>query len=191
MNLIGLCGSAGVGKNTFAEEFHSHGYVEFSFAGALKKACIEIFGFTHAQMHDPIFKETDDPYWGVSPRWMLQFVGTDLFRDNFGEDFWIRVLERKLISLYSDPKDVRAVITDVRFQNEAQWILNNGGTLIHLTRPGFEGKVGIPGHASEAGIKFDSLTYQKENTFIHIENTGTISDLQSKANQFIRSNTNV
>jgi hypothetical protein len=50
------------------------------------------------------------------------------------------------------------IISDVRFQDEAEWIWNNGGVIFNMLRPGYEGNVGISGHASESGIDYTNHT---------------------------------
>lgn len=186
-HLVGLCGNAGVGKNTFAEEFHSYRFREYSFAGPVKQVCCAAFGLDPYYFTSRDLKEEEHPYWGFSPRKMAQLVGTELFRKEFGPNFWIQRLELSLIADFASREEVQAVITDVRFQNEAQWILDQGGILVHLTRPEHVGNVGIAGHASEAGIQFEKLTYHKEKTHICVANIGSKLELQKKAVQFIES----
>lgn len=41
------------------------------------------------------------------------------------------------------------VNADVRFENEAQWIRDNGGVVVHIQRPG---AATVSAHASEAGV---------------------------------------
>ena len=176
--LVGLCGNAGVGKDTFAEQFHYYGFKQYSFAGPVKKVCEAAFSISPDYFTDRQLKEEEHPFWEISPRVMAQKVGTELFRNHFGQDFWIRRLELQLILDFDSKQDVKAVITDVRFQNEAEWILDSGGILVHLTRPGYVGNVGIPGHASEAGIDFDSLEYTyPEDRFYQIYNQGSKAEL--------------
>lgn len=184
--LIGLCGNAGVGKDTFAETFHSFGFRQYSFAGPVKDVCCAAFGISPDYFTDRQLKEEVHPYWERSPRELAQLVGTELFREYFGDNFWIKNLELQLILDFDSNEDVKAIISDVRFQNEAQWILDNGGVLVHLTRPGYTGNVGIPGHASEAGIDFRSLRFAADTKQVHfVLNDGTLSDLEDKALAFI------
>lgn len=186
--LIGLCGNAGVGKDTFAEQLAFYRLDLHSFAYALKDACEALFGIPLGDFTDQDWKNRTVPYWDKSPRELAQYFGTEICREHFGVDFWIKRLEYTFINCYPAPEEVKAVITDVRFNNEAQWILNRGGILVHLTRPGCNGNVGIPNHASEAGIDFNSLTYRKGRQYevIEIQNTGTLYDFQKCAESFIR-----
>ena len=186
--LIGLCGNAGVGKDTFAEPFHSFGFRQYAFAGPVKEVCEKAFGISPDYFTDRQLKEEVHPYWEKSPRELAQLVGTELFREYFGNDFWIRRLELQLILDFDSKEEVKAVISDVRFQNEAQWILDSGGILVHLTRPGYVGNVGISGHVSEAVIDFSRLKLTTVTNPVHfIINDGTRSELEHKAFDFAES----
>lgn len=181
-NLVGLCGNAGVGKDTFALPFHYRGFKQYAFAGPVKRCAAAAFGISEDYFHERDLKEEPHPYWKKSPREIAQLIGTELFRKQFGNDFWIRRMELQLILDFDSQEDVKAVISDVRFQNEAQWILDSGGILVHLTRPGYTGNVGVPGHTSEQGIDFKSLTTEThKHVIFKLENRGTKEDLQRTA----------
>lgn len=169
--LIGISGHAGSGKTTLANLITDYylAYKKFSFAYTLKFATEEIFTLGQFYQDD---KETKDNYWKLSARELYQFIGTEVFRETFGSDFWIKVLQRKLISIYDSPHDVLVVIDDVRFQEEADWIVSSGGSMIHLTREGVDGKVGILNHTSEAGIDYsDTEMFRKGTNLFEIENS--------------------
>ena len=168
--LIGISGYAGSGKTTLAnlitDYYTSH--VNFSFASPLKSAVEVIFTLGRFYQED---KGAEDNYWKLSARELYQFIGTEVFREIFGSDFWIKVLQRKLISIYDSPQDVLVVIDDVRFQEEAEWIVSSGGSMIHLTREGVDGKVGILSHASEVGIDYsDTNLFRKGTNLFDIDN---------------------
>jgi hypothetical protein len=193
LKLIGIVGRAGAGKDTIADylaEQFKNVYAE-PFAGPLKAACAEAFGIDVEEFTDPDFKNEVSEYWGVTPRQIAQFVGTELFRDNVGRllqqyswisspgSFWVTRLAGRLTGALNEyknhpytPGDV-VIIPDTRFQNEYDWILRNGGTIIHVTRKGADGNVGIPNHASEAGISF---IHTPEANF-YVTNDGTFEDL--------------
>ena len=175
--LIGICGHAGAGKDTVGKyliDTRDNTY-KLAFADPLKMAVKEMFGVMEDDLYDSVMKERPNNFWGVSPRQMAQFFGTEMVRDTLpklipdvGQNFWVHRMVQKLIGAENqveyDSDDV-VVITDVRFQNEYDWIINNGGIIIHLTRTGADGTVGIPGHASEAGIHFHAgmQTYSLDN----------------------------
>lgn len=148
--LIGIAGHAGAGKDTAAYYLHAtQGAIVKHFATPLKAACAHMFGIPLNDFSDPARKNLVDPYWNMSPRMIAQYVGTELCREKLGSDFWIKRLCRDLMKLHEH--DI-VVIADVRFQNEVDFIFNSGGHLIHIHRPGCDGKVGIANHASEAGF---------------------------------------
>jgi hypothetical protein len=65
-------------------------------------------------------------------RRLLQWLGTDYRRQVDGQDYWLRQLEARLED--DDPDSV--VIADVRFRNEAEWVLRQGGAMWLVDRPG-------------------------------------------------------
>jgi predicted kinase len=120
--LVGLGGLKGAGKNVVAEMLRrAFGFRVVAFADSLKLACKVIFGFTTEQLHgSQASKEAIDPYWGKSPRWIMQRVGTEAMRKNVLDDVWVRALERQLTA-------GRFAVADVRFPNEADMIRRLGG----------------------------------------------------------------
>lgn len=84
--------------------------------------------------------------WELSGREYLQLYGTEAHRDVFDHDFWIRAVLPDPREKYQgrDPYDI-LVVTDVRFKNEAQWILGCGGRVWQILREGS----GAGDHASE------------------------------------------
>jgi hypothetical protein len=190
--LIGICGHAGAGKDTVAHYIHeTHDNTwKLSFAEPLKAAAAEMFGIPVDHFYDPDFKEVPDPFWGVSPRKIAQFFGTEMVRGTIHDlipevasHFWISRMIHKLTGqgeqVEYDEDDV-VIISDVRFQNEYDWIISQGGIIIHLTRPGADGTVGIPGHASEAGIHF----HAPEQTYL-IHNNLTLEFLYEEVGKII------
>ena len=193
--LIGIHGHAGVGKDTIAmylNEWYIDCYCE-SFASPLKDAASQAFGIPRFHFDQSEIKELDNPYWNVSPRKIAQFLGTEMFRETIaklipeiGNDFWVKRLEGKLTQqiLLEDEGEYNendcVVIPDVRFQNEYDWITGNNGIVIHLTRAGKDGNIGIPNHASESGIFLNapSRTYT-------ISNNSSIGDLYNEVDRCI------
>lgn len=199
VKLIGISGKAGSGKDTVADFLTStyKNYYYEPFAYGLKDAAAAAFGLPRNVFDDRDLKESQQVAWGVSPRQIAQFLGTEMFRNTInqlipgiGENFWVhRMYGRCQGTLV--PDDVGAyepgdtvVIPDVRFQNEYDFIIANKGIVIHLTRAGADGNIGIPSHQSEAGFNF----HTKELTY-EVENNGTISDLHRKIANIIISAT--
>jgi hypothetical protein len=140
--IVGFVGLIGSGKDT-ASDFlvNEFGFKRDSFANTLKDAVSDIFHWDRDMLQglsaeSRAWREEVDDWWAerlgiphLTPRWVLQFFGTDVCRDNFSNDIWVASLERKLLS----SKD-NIVISDVRFPNEIWAIKNAGGSIIRLQR---------------------------------------------------------
>lgn len=131
--IVGLFGPKGVGKTTFARKITStcpEPSKTMSFADPIRSMLKE-FGIPLRQMKDPATKQQKIPELGQSPRELLQSLGTEWGR-SISSDVWIWALEQRVKA----HKATFIVIDDVRFPNEADWVLNHGGMLYNLTRPG-------------------------------------------------------
>jgi hypothetical protein len=172
--IIGITGNMRHGKDTLGLYYINNcKYIKMSFAGPLKYACQEIFDLSNDQI-DGDKKDNIDDYWGVTPRAILQYVGTELFRDqmekllpDIGKDVWIKTMDKKIKKiLKGGAKGV--VITDVRFENEAKLIKSLGGIVIKVVRPASNT---IHSHSSE------KLLFDVDYTVI---NDGSIQHLHNK-----------
>lgn len=143
MSIVALCGLAGSGKGTCGDILQEYHFVKMSFADSLKDAVSSIFGWNRDLLEgDTVesrnFREIVDPFWSnkfgrdITPRTILQEIGTDLFRDKCLDSIWIDSLERKL-SKYDD-----VVICDVRFPNEIEFLASVGAKIIEVSRPEIE-----------------------------------------------------
>lgn len=138
--IIGTIGFIGSGKGTAADILvEKHGFVKLSFADAVKDATAAIFGWQRSLLEGDteesrIFRETRDDWWSektgkhITPRYMLQIMGTEAGRDVFHKDIWVYALERKM-EMYQN-----VVIADVRFPNEIEWMRSKGGFAVRVTR---------------------------------------------------------
>ncbi len=106
----------------------------------------------------------------LTPRYVCQQLGTEFGRTWIHEDVWINVgLDR--VSRSTAPV---AVISDVRFDNEGQAILNKGGEVWAVKRHTHAGRLDT--HASEAGISKRFVT----RTF---PNFGSLESLRAQAGE--------
>lgn len=138
--IVGISGKKGAGKDTVADLLcHGWGFEKMPFAKPLKDACEVLFEFNYEQLYGKDKEKTDD-FWKMTPRYVLQQVGTELFRNHFGGDFWIKAWERQVFKIYdavsSPKKTVKIVVPDVRFTEEAAHIQTLGGVLIRVERAG-------------------------------------------------------
>jgi len=139
--IIGICGFIGSGKDTIADYLTNfHGFRRESFANSLKDAVSQVFGWDREMLEgrtsqSRAWREQTDEWWStrlgmtITPRWILQFWGTEVCRKTFHDDIWIASLENKL----RNSKD-NVVISDCRFPNEIKAIKNAGGTVIRVVR---------------------------------------------------------
>ena len=143
--LIAICGFAGSGKDTIANYLITrHNYEKLSFAGVLKDATAAIFGWDRAALEGDTpkgreWRETEDVWWsqqlqmpGLTPRRVLQVVGTDMFRERFHDDIWVAAVERRITNM--GPSSSPIVITDCRFPNEMDMIRRLGGVVWSVDR---------------------------------------------------------
>lgn len=153
--IIAIHGLANSGKDTVAniidqlqEEHGGLPAAHYKFARPLKEACKILFGFTDEQLEDRNLKEQADSFWGFSPRKATQLLGTEYGRDLLREDVWIKRAEQEIAK--NVEIGYRTIISDLRFQNEADWLDVNNAKIIYLTSN--DTKLGIVKHPSEAGI---------------------------------------
>jgi hypothetical protein len=146
--LIGLYSHApGSGKSTVADMLWD--YKRLSFADPLRKFSAQILsslGYNGlACLRDK--KEEKIAELGVSPRQMMQTLGTEWGRSCIHPDLWIMVAAGTVEEQLKRGRNV--VIDDVRFPNEAEMIRRLGGELWLVDRPGvvYEGN-----HASEGAL---------------------------------------
>ncbi len=142
--IIGISGQKGVGKDTLARYLQKNCYCQkFAFADVIKEIAKNYFNVPHYDLRaSPEKKDTilTDWLWQEIPnsrktgamtvRELLQYIGTDLFRNNMHEDFWVKATMFKVKKSKVDVK----IITDVRFPNEAKEIRDRGGIVVRLYR---------------------------------------------------------
>lgn len=125
-------------------------YRRYAFAKPIKEACKVLFGFTQEQLEDRVLKETEDEFWGFTPRKAMQKLGTEYGRDMMRKDIWIRRAEMEIANNLK--AGYHTIITDVRFENEAEWLRAQPNVmLIYLKVPNLIRDEKYQ-HASEAGI---------------------------------------
>ena len=140
--IIGVCGLIGAGKDTIADYLvNIHQFRRESFANTLKDAVAAVFGWDRELLegrtrHSREWREQVDPWWAerlgmpdLTPRWVLQYWGTEVVRRGFHDDTWIASLENKLRKTTDD-----VVISDCRFPNEIAAIKRAGGVVIRVHR---------------------------------------------------------
>lgn len=196
--VIGVVGLIGSGKDTVADYLQNfHGFRRESFASTLKDAVSNIFGWDRVLLEGRTeearaWREQVDIWWStrlgiphLTPRWALQFWGTDIARKSFHTDIWIASLENKLRT-----SNDNIVISDCRFPNEIQSIKNAGGKIVWVQRgslPQWYNTALMANNGCEDSKKtLEELNVHSSETSwigtqidIHIKNNGTIDELYS------------
>lgn len=172
--IIGVLGKKRSGKDTTGDYLVSNkNFIKYSFANPIKRGAMELFGFTEDQVFGDA-KDEIDPTWGITPRLVLQIMGTEVFQYDmpryipelqaFGRGFWVKRFEQ----WYEQNRHLDVVICDVRFQHEVDSILKMGGSVLVVQRPSI---VSVDEHPSEK--EMDSIT----GITSEIINDGTLNDL--------------
>lgn len=172
--LVGLVGRKRSGKDSVASVLvERFGFQRFAFADSLKRAALEsnpILSTTicgaEIRLADHVAavgweKAKDNP----EVRRYLQRYGMAI-RD-IDPNFWLR----QALSAAEDARreGVPAVITDVRFANEADQVEREGGVLVRVIRPGLDE---TDEHVSETELATRYTPYA-------IVNSGTLADLRA------------
>lgn len=166
-SIIGISGKAQHGKDTVATILaEEYGYRRFAFADALKRIAYDT---------DPMIDAIHSMQWLVDQmgwdeakkipevRSYLQRLGAAA-RNNLDKGVWIRAAMRGVDDFVKDGG--KAVITDMRYQNEHAALFKRGAFLLRVERPGL-----VDGtHLSETDLDDSEFSAV-------ITNDGTIQDL--------------
>lgn len=169
MKLIAFTGLPRSGKDTAADYIvATYGFRRFQYSEPLKQAAAVLLNRPVEQMRgaDGFDREAVMTEWGFSVRWFLQVLGTECMRDCVRKDFWVQHMRNTLAGVD------RAVITDLRFENEAALVRSLGGIVVQVWRPG----VVASAHTSDAGVIADTTIF----------NGGTVLDLKQSADTLVR-----
>lgn len=168
--ILGLAGRKGSGKDTAAAALLGAPYnaIRVAFADKVKEIARDLYGLTEAQLFGDL-KEVRDPRYGLTPRFILQRLGTEVARSIY-PDTWVRYLMEVEI-----PRRVPhlgfAVVTDVRFPNEVRAIHDAGGLVFRIDRP----SLGPPADVHASEVEIERLMVDRV-----IVNDGTVEDLHAK-----------
>lgn len=171
--LIGVTGRALAGKDTFAKGLLVRGFVRAALADPLKDITAHIADEPVALYHDVVTKEQFSEGLGMTRRAGLQKMGTEGVRNVLGPDVWVRRLVRR----WECAGRPNTVITDVRFDNEADMIIAAGGFILRIERGGSGLSGDAAKHSSEAGVSDDRI-------LCTLVNDGTVEKLQAEAADF-------
>ena len=144
LTVVGLCGLLGAGKDTVADYLGELGFRRASFAGLLKDVVAQAFGWPRDLLEgrtaeSRAWREQVDADWsgtlgkpGLTPRAVLQQWGTDVVRNHFHPEFWVKALKRRILQ---GEFGSRVVVTDCRFPNEIAMVKRDlGGQVWRIQR---------------------------------------------------------
>lgn len=202
--IVGICGFIGSGKDTVADYLvNFHEFRRESFANTLKDAVSSVFGWDRTLLEGRTkeareWREQVDPWWAkrldmptLTPRWILQYWGTEVCRRGFHDDIWIASLENKL----RNSKD-NVVISDCRFPNEISSIRNAGGKIFWVKRGAlpdwYETAIAANSGSNMAINELKSLkVHASETSWVgtefdaEIDNNGTIDELYKQVQRLV------
>ena len=193
--LIGVVGLIGSGKDTVAQRLaDKHGYRKDSFAKSLKDAVATMFNWDREMLEGSTkksreWRERPDAFWSrrfgkdVTPRWVLQYFGTEVMRGHMYDAIWVD----SCLGRYNGKP---TVISDTRFPNEVDQIRAHGGVIIRVKKgadPEWFTNY-VEGNVTPVNVHSSEYVWARSEVDHVIENNGTIEDLYSKIDYLIVSN---
>ena len=118
MKIIGIAGNMGSGKDTIAKIMIEEGIADYScsFASNVKYYAEKLFGVDYKDRTPEV-------------RNILQLLGGKM--REIDQNVWVKLLMDQ-IKWIPDIDIKTVIITDVRYKNEAVWIINQGGKIIFV-----------------------------------------------------------
>lgn len=209
LRIIGIYGKKHHGKDTVARMLAqqlwtptNYEVVRVAFADHLKFIAMMTWGLTFEQVYDEKYKEVVDPAWGLTPRQILQRLGTDVAR-GIHKETWVRRLTTAIQQDHADrwelprrhlgPKldlmipdfrnkcfkrvDRRThpiwVVTDVRFPNEWTALATLGAPILRVVAD--QRVPSTDTHESETALDGADLTPAAV-----LDNNGSLTDLKER-----------
>lgn len=199
VTIIALTGKARSGKDTAANIIRNYldnhnDLVDFNkvrvygfeaFAAPLKSMIamlLDFFGLGSVMQPETLYpyidgdqKEEVIEAIGASPRGMLQTLGTNWGRQMVNGNIWLNCMRTRL-EAYPAVVDMGyggavIVVTDCRFDNEAELIHELGGKVVRIQRDNVPEQVGEADHPSENGVAPHLID-------ITVDNNGTVEEFQ-------------
>lgn len=190
MRIVAFAGLKGSGKDECAKPLIEDGWTHLKFADPLWDCLLALdvevkYLGCDVRLNGVIEKMGREEAKKAFPvvRKYLERIGTEMGRDVIDQDIWVNHMRGRIESVeslavknqagdYVGVQDPRIVITDVRFDNEADLIHKMGGQILLVRRPGIvQGE-----HRSEA------LAFDTDATIL---NAGTIEELWADVRSYV------
>ena len=163
----------------------SNGSIEIGFAESLKQVCSIITGIPHPillgdtpdsrKQREITFTRDYNICGKKSGRQILEYIGTDVFRNQFDNDIWTRIFQRKCDQYLK--RGINVIVPDLRFPNELETIERLGGCLVVVFRKADDLTLTDQDKTQHPAL-WTFLTFFKDaKKLILFPNIGTLSDL--------------
>ena len=193
--LVGIVGLISSGKGTVADRLvQKHRFRKDSFAKSLKDAVSSMFNWDREMLEGKTdesraWREKPDEFWSkrfgkeVTPRWVLQYFGTEVMRQGMHDAIWID----SCIARYDGNP---TVIADTRFENEIKTIREMGGKILLVKRgqdPDWFTDY-VEGNVEPKNVHLSEYAWAKSEYDHLITNNGTLEELHQQIDDLIVSN---
>jgi hypothetical protein len=185
--IIAICGYKRSGKDTIAKYLvKKYNYKHLKITYKLKESIKLLFDLTDNDL-ELDKKEDIDKKWDVSPRDIMQFLGTDVFQykiqellPNMGKNFWIKSFLSDILINNLNKKNYKIVISDLRFIHEYEELkkLNIPLKIIKVSNDNIINSSNSSLHISET--EFIKIPYDYE-----IKNNTNIENLHKLINEYL------
>jgi len=186
--IIAVCGYKRSGKDTIAKYLNKkYNYKHLKITYKLKECLKLLFDLRDHELETDK-KEKINKKWNVTPRKLMQFIGTEIFQYKIQEilpdidkKFWIKTfLTDSLVNNLRNKKDFHIVISDIRFLHEYEELkkLNIPISVIKVTNDNIMIDSNEELHISER--EFIKIPYDKE-----ILNNSSFDDMYKKIDEYI------
>tara|TARA_Y100000389_G_scaffold155399_1_gene156077 strand:- start:2198 stop:2785 length:588 start_codon:yes stop_codon:yes gene_type:complete len=186
--IIAVCGYKRSGKDTIAKYLNKkYNYKHLKITYKLKECLKLLFDLRDHELETDK-KEKINKKWNITPRKLMQFIGTEIFQYKIQEilpdidkKFWIKTfLTDSLVNNLRNKKDFHIVISDIRFIHEYEELkkLNIPISVIKVTNDNIMIDSNEELHISER--EFIKIPYDKE-----ILNNSSFDDMYKKIDEYI------
>ena len=178
MNVIGVCGKGGSGKDTIANYLvENYDFNRVAAADAMKD---DLCRYLDMDLHTlesykniglSLTDNAGNLIGEFSIRRFLQLYGMDM-RYRVSDAYWIESSIQMKADELSNNGQTKLVVSDVRFEIEYDWIKKNGGSVIYVG-----GRTGLTENQSKRVSEDFVNTTAKDKCDFYLDNCGNLNDL--------------